>query len=157
MARKRFTGPKRKIEKVISRGEMAVTNALAVVNLRSVVDPETLVRIVGNFMYVNSIDALVRLRAQIVVRPAGVDIAPIGAAGGADVRVGKAAQVVVWHGDYILETHDAGADADYLYIPIDVKSQRKLDEEDLIQLQVISDNVAATQWEYSITQFYKQV
>ncbi len=147
MVKGRGYGKKRKIRKLTYAGDTNITNSATTLALSTITEDETLVRIVGNMFYSfsNAGTAVV----QIVEQPSGTDIIP--PVSGSSVRDGRDAGLMLWNDRLaFVATNDTA------WRPIDVKGMRKLEKDDVIALQTISNNASVGNIHYALTLFFKK-
>lgn len=140
-------GPKRRIERVYSRINHAITNTSTDVVLHTAEDRKTLVRTIIQLQ--NIPDAVGDFNIGIDHEPRGQSIAAPGTTQSLDIDMVKN-QLWKYSG------RNTAAQTDRTCIEVDLKSMRKLDPGDEIVLRDVSDQANSSTLIGIITMFFKE-
>ncbi len=151
MARQRYQ-KKRKIRRRDFYGPFEVDLGEAVI-LDTIEEVETLVRIVGNIMWVRklatSLEGMVRM--SIRLHPGGVDLLTDSVPDVEREREGRHANQILWSGcSHIMRQYDMWN------FDIDVKGMRKLEEDDIIAFQSFGNMAVLGEGQLDLKLFYKK-
>jgi len=144
-----IVGPKRRIEKVHSQVQVAVTNSVGNVILHTAEDKKTLVRIVANGTFHNTDGVAASFNYIIGREPRGVAIMVPSVAGNLDEAVGK---------ELIYSAVGAFVAGSQEPIPqqFDIKGMRKLGETDEIVLRYLGSHATTGLLMLDVTMFFKE-
>ena len=133
MSRKKYSGPRRPIEKdVITVHQTPTSTSQLETLLYTADDPCTVIRIVGNLVALGTYAGVGWGHIAIVKVDANLGASTLDNTNGNFVY--RPEHNVLWHGSYCIEENVA------INLPVDVKGMRKLREQDSIRLIVRGAN-----------------
>jgi len=152
---KKFSGPKRRIERIRNRIDILLTAGIVNVVLHAAEDAKTLVRTIVRLSMVHVSGTAVESGYNIMIHRAEQSAAVINP-GIAQTLDFPAPNALIWEDSSTLDQVDATGPSTRKEIREDLKGMRKLKENDTIELAHIAGTVSILRLVGTITLFFKE-
>ena len=152
---KKFTTPKRRIERIRNRIDALIGTGIGVINLHAAEDAKTLVRTIINLsvVHIGGTDGETDYSVMIMRSEKSI---PVINPGTTQVTDSPAPIALIWEDANVLHLVDATGPSPRRDIFADIKGMRKLKEEDVIELAHIASASTVLRLIGTVTLFFKE-